>query len=50
MNKKIFSNKVALITGGTQGIGEVTARHFVSQGLSGLAICGRNKKNGMKIN
>ena len=49
MNKKIFSNKIALITGGTQGIGEVTARHFVSQGLSGLAICGRNKKNGMKI-
>ena len=49
MKKKIFSNKVALITGGTQGIGEVTARYFVSQGLSGLAICGRNKKNGMKI-
>ena len=49
MNKKIFSNKIALITGGTQGIGEVTARHFVSQGLSGLAICGRNKKNGMRI-
>ena len=49
MNKKIFRNKIALITGGTQGIGEVTARHFVSQGLSGLVICGRNKIKGMKI-
>ena len=49
MNNKKFHNKIALITGGTQGIGEITARHFVSQGLSGLAICGRNKKNGIKI-
>ncbi len=49
MNNKKFHNKIALITGGTQGIGEITARHFVSQGLSGLAICGRNKKHGIKI-
>ena len=49
MSKKKFINKIALITGGTQGVGEITARHFVSQGLSGLAICGRNKKKGMKI-
>ena len=49
MDNAKFKNKIALITGGTQGIGEITARHFVSHGLSGLAICGRNKKNGIKI-
>jgi len=49
MSRNKFFNKIALITGGTQGVGEITARHFVSQGLSSLAICGRNKKNGIKI-
>ena len=48
MEKK-FKNKIALITGGTQGIGEATARYFVKQGLMGLAICGRNKEKGSKI-
>tara|TARA_Y100000590_G_scaffold83520_1_gene93113 strand:- start:691 stop:1494 length:804 start_codon:yes stop_codon:yes gene_type:complete len=47
--KHKFKNKIALITGGTQGIGEATARYFVSEGLTGLAICGRNKKKGSKI-
>ena len=49
MKNKKFTDKIALITGGTQGIGETTARLFVSQGLSGLIICGRNKKNGIKV-
>jgi len=49
MKKNKFKNKVALITGGTQGVGEATAKYFVSEGLSGLAICGRNKKKGDKI-
>ena len=49
MKNKKFTNKIALITGSTQGIGETTARLLVSQGLSGLVICGRNKKNGIKV-
>ena len=49
MNEKKFKNKIALITGSTQGIGEITSRLFVQQGLSGLVICGRNGKNGTKI-
>tara|TARA_Y100000590_G_C15541906_1_gene947311 strand:- start:5 stop:808 length:804 start_codon:yes stop_codon:yes gene_type:complete len=49
MNKKKFTDKVALITGGSQGIGETTARLFVEQGLSGLIICSRNLKRGKII-
>lgn len=41
--------KIAVITGGTQGLGEAIAREFVSRSLSGLVICGRNAQNGKSV-
>ena len=44
-----FSGKVAVVTGGTQGLGEGVARLFSARGLEGLAICGRNVERGEAI-
>ena len=38
---KIFENKVALITGGSRGLGLVLARELASRGCS-VAICARD--------
>src|SRR5580704_4680633 len=43
-----LQNKVALITGGTSGIGEATAILFAKEGAS-LAITGRNERRGHAV-
>src|SRR5215470_17545461 len=41
-----FAGQYAVITGGTQGMGEAVARLFAARGATGLVICGRNKAKG----
>jgi NAD(P)-dependent dehydrogenase (short-subunit alcohol dehydrogenase family) len=42
--------KVAIVTGSTQGLGEAIARRLVDEGLiRGLVICGRNADNGERL-
>ena len=47
--KKQFAGKVAVVTGGTQGLGEAIARLFAERGAAGLVICGRNKERGKAV-
>lgn len=49
MNGQPFENKYAVITGGTQGLGEATARLFAERGAAGIVICGRNAQRGHAI-
>lgn len=46
---RTFEDKIAVITGGTQGLGETTARLFAERGAKGLVICGRNKARGEQV-
>jgi NAD(P)-dependent dehydrogenase (short-subunit alcohol dehydrogenase family) len=43
-----FENNVALVTGGTSGIGEATAMLFAKEGAN-VAITGRNEKRGHAV-
>jgi NAD(P)-dependent dehydrogenase (short-subunit alcohol dehydrogenase family) len=44
------NNKVAIVTGSTQGLGEAIARRLVDEGLiGGLVICGRSAENGERL-
>ncbi|WP_298613027.1 SDR family oxidoreductase [uncultured Thiothrix sp.] len=44
-----LSSKNFLITGGTQGLGETTARLFIQRGAAGLALIGRNAERGQAL-
>ncbi len=45
-NFSSIDGQYAVITGGTQGLGEETARLFAERGAAGLIICGRNRERG----
>lgn len=44
-----FSGKIAVVTGGTQGLGEATARLLAARGAPGVVICGRKAEQGERV-
>ena len=44
-----IDGKIAIITGGTQGLGAAIAKQFAKSGAKGLITCGRNSKNGDQV-
>ena len=46
-NTSNFHNKVAIVTGGTQGLGAEIASLLAQRGVQALVICGRNQANGL---
>lgn len=45
----MVNEKIIVVTGGTQGLGEGIARYLANQGAAGLVICGRNQERGQAV-
>jgi len=44
-----LSGKHFIVTGGTQGLGETTAKLLATSGAAAITICGRNEDNGTRV-
>ena len=45
----MLADKIIIVTGGTQGLGQGIAGHLAGLGAAGLVICGRNQANGQRV-
>jgi NAD(P)-dependent dehydrogenase (short-subunit alcohol dehydrogenase family) len=44
-----LDNRIAVVTGGTQGLGAAIARRFAEAGCAGIVTCGRSADKGRKV-
>lgn len=44
-----LGGKIAIVTGGTQGLGEAIAREFAARRLAGIVVTGRNQERGESV-
>lgn len=44
-----LDSRVFVVTGGTQGLGETTARILAQRGAAGVTVCGRNQQRGEAV-
>lgn len=49
MSDTSFEGRHAIVTGGTQGLGEAVARLFAERGAAGIVVCGRNRERGEAV-